>query len=89
MDGSARSRSEDGGSNILENERKNGSWIWVVGRVRKMMYADDLAIIAESKQEIQEVMESWKRVFKKHGLRIGLGKTDLMWVGHHGWMHAN
>ena len=54
MDGSARSRSEDGRSNILENERKSGGWIWVVGRVRKMMYADDLAIIAESKQEYRK-----------------------------------
>ena len=26
----------------------------------KMMYADDLAIIAESKQELQEVLEEWK-----------------------------
>ena len=28
--------------------------------LRKMMYADDLAIIAESKQDLQEVLEEWK-----------------------------
>ena len=50
--------------------------------LRKMMYADDLAIIAESKQEIQEVLEEWKEVFKKHGLRMKLEKTEVMWVGH-------
>ena len=50
--------------------------------LRKMMYADDLAIIAESKQDLQEVLEEWKGVFKKHGLRMSLEKTEVMWVGH-------
>ena len=27
--------------------------------LRKMMYADDLAIIAESKQDLQEVLDEW------------------------------
>ena len=35
---------------------------------RKMMYADDLAITAESKPELQDVLEEWKGVFKTHGL---------------------
>ena len=48
----------------------------------KMMFADDLAIIAESKQELQDVLEEWKGVFKKHGLRMTQEKTELMWVGH-------
>ena len=46
------------------------------------MYADDLAIIAESKQDLQEVLEKWKGVFEKHGLRMSLEKTEVMWVGH-------
>ena len=46
------------------------------------MYADNLAIIAESKQELQEVLEEWKGVFKKNGLRMGLEKIEVMWVGH-------
>ena len=28
--------------------------------VRKVMYSDDLAMIADSKQELQEVLEEWK-----------------------------
>ena len=44
--------------------------------LRKMMYADDLAIIAESKQELQKVLEEWKGVFD--GLRISLEKTEVM-----------
>ena len=50
--------------------------------LRKMMYVDNQAIIAESKQELQEVLEEWKGVFKKHGLRMSLKKTEVMWIGH-------
>ena len=50
--------------------------------LRKMMYADELVIIAESKQDLQEVLEEWKGVFEKHGLRMSLEKTEVMWVGH-------
>ena len=46
------------------------------------MYADDLAIIAESKLDLQEVLEECKGVFEKHGLRMSLEKTEVMWVGH-------
>ena len=49
--------------------------------LRKMMYADDLAIIAEIKQELQEVLDEWKGVFERHGLRLSLEKTEVMWVG--------
>ena len=31
------------------------------------MYANDLAMIADKKQELQEVLEEWKGVFKKEG----------------------
>ena len=48
----------------------------------KVMYADDLAIIAKSKQELQEVLEEWKGVFEKQGLRMNVEKTEIMWVGH-------
>ena len=48
----------------------------------KMMYAGDLTIIAESKPELQEVLEEWNRVFKKHGLIMSQKKTEMMWVGH-------
>ena len=35
--------------------------------LRKGMYANDLAMIADKKQELQEVLEQWKGMFKKHG----------------------
>ena len=45
------------------------------------MYAEYLVIIAEGKQELQEVLDDWKGVFKKHEMRMSLEKTEVMWVG--------
>ena len=28
------------------------------------------------------MLEEWKGVFEKHGLRLRLEKTEVMWVGH-------
>ena len=32
----------------------------------KIMYADDLALVAENKQELQEAQEEWNDVFNSH-----------------------
>ena len=48
--------------------------------LRKEMYANDLAMIADKKQELQEVLEEWKGVFKKHGPIMSWEKTEVMWV---------
>ena len=48
--------------------------------LRKGMYANDLAIIAHQKKKLQEVMEEWKGVFKKHGPIMSREKTEEMWV---------
>ena len=45
---------------------------------RKMMYTDDLTIIAESKQGLQDAQDEWKKMVQKHGMRMSLEKT---WVG--------
>ena len=50
--------------------------------LRKGMYANDLAMIADKKQELQEVLEEWKRVFKKHGPIMSREKTEEIWVWH-------
>ena len=46
---------------------------------RKLLYADDLAIVAEDK-ELNESLEEWKEAFKHHGLRVNLEKTKGMWT---------
>ena len=48
--------------------------------LRKFLYADDLAVVMESKQELQEVLTEWKELFEWHGLRMSLGKTEVLSV---------
>ena len=49
---------------------------------RKLLYADDLAIVAEDKEELNESLE-WKEAFKQHGLRVNLEKTEVLSIGAH------
>ena len=37
--------------------------------MKKIMYADDLVIVAEHREELQGALEEWNEMFKKHGLR--------------------
>ena len=56
--------------------------------LKQMMYANDLSKIAESKQELQEVLEEWKGVFEKHGLREpGEDRNDVGWTPERGVEH--
>ena len=50
---------------------------------RKLQYADDLAILAEDKEELNESLEEWKETFKQHGLRVNLEKTEVLSIGAH------
>ena len=45
------------------------------------MYADDLVIVAEHREEWQGVLEEWNDMFMKHGLKMNIEKTEVMWVG--------
>ena len=49
----------------------------------KLLYADDLAIVAEDKEELNESLEEWKEAFKQHGLRVNLEKTKVLSKGAH------
>ena len=39
-----------------------------------LIYADDVA-------DLQERLVKWKEIFGKHGLRVSLEKTEVLWVG--------
>ena len=45
--------------------------------LRKLLYADDLAVVMDSKQKMQEVLVEWKDLFVGHGLRMSLDKTEV------------
>ena len=49
--------------------------------IGKLLYADDLAVVADVKADLQEQLIEWKDIFSKHGLRASLEKTKIMWVG--------
>ena len=36
--------------------------------LRKIMYAGDLVIVAEHREELQGALEEWNEMFQKHGL---------------------
>ena len=47
--------------------------------VRKLLYADDLAVVADSEADLQERLVDWKEIFGKHGFRVIL--EEVLWVG--------
>ena len=49
--------------------------------LRKLLYADDLAVVADSEANLQERLVDWKEIFGKHGQKISLEKTEVLWVG--------
>ena len=46
--------------------------------LRKIMYADDRAILGECWKQRHGALEDWKELFKKHGLKTNLYKTEVM-----------
>ena len=49
--------------------------------LRKFLYTDDLTVVADSEADLQELLVDWKEIFGKHGLRVSLEKTEVLWVG--------
>ena len=42
--------------------------VYMIDTSRKLLSADDLAIVAEDKGGLNESLEEWKEAFKQHGL---------------------
>ena len=40
--------------------------------MKKLLYADDLALVANGKQELQELLEEWNGLFTRNGLKMYL-----------------
>ena len=51
------------------------------GSTRRMLYADNLAVVVESGWEMQEVLGEWKEVFEDHGLKMSMENTEVLWDG--------
>ena len=50
--------------------------------LKKLLYADDLELVANGKQELQETLEEWNGLFTRHGLNINVEKTEVLHIGH-------
>ena len=49
--------------------------------MKKLLYADDLALVANGKHELQETLEDWNGIFTRHGLKINVEKTEVLHIG--------
>ena len=52
--------------------------------MKYLLYADDLALVANGKQELQESLQEWNGLFTRHGLNINPEKTEVLGIGHQG-----
>ena len=46
--------------------------------LKELLYADDLVLVANGKQELQETLEEWNGLFTRHGLKINVEKTEVL-----------
>ena len=49
--------------------------------LKKILYADDLAVVVDNKEDLQKALQKWNNTFRKHGLQMNLEKTEAMWIG--------
>ena len=50
--------------------------------MEKLLYADDLALVTNGKQELQEILEEWNGLFTRHMLKVNLEKTEVIHISH-------
>ena len=48
---------------------------------KKILNGDDLAVVADNKEDLQKTLQTWSNTFRKQGLRMNLEKTEVMWIG--------
>ena len=58
---------------ILENARE--------GLMNKILYADDLALMSKSMENLKKKFLKWKKAFESKGLRLNIKKTKVMVSG--------
>nr|CDJ81728.1 RNA-directed DNA polymerase (reverse transcriptase) domain containing protein [Haemonchus contortus] len=48
------------------------------GSLKTILYADDIALIAESKEELQDKLQKWQKVLAENGLRLNVKETKFL-----------
>ena len=49
-----------------------------IGLPWELLYADDLVLIAETEEELLDMLKRWKEGMELKGLRVNIGKTKVM-----------
>ena len=49
--------------------------------MKKLLYADGLALVANGKQELKEILEVWNGLFTRNGLKLNQKKTEVLHIG--------
>ena len=52
-----------------------------VALLRELLYADDLAVIAETEEELIKRLNEWKDNVERKGMRVNMNKTKVMISG--------
>ena len=52
-----------------------------VGGLWELLYADDLALTAETQGEVELMFGEWRRAVERRGLKVNLKKTKMMVTG--------
>ena len=58
---------------LTKDARKEAPW--------DMMFADDVVLCREDKEELEVSLERWKKVFEERGLRVSRKKTEYLQAG--------
>ena len=58
---------------------------WLTDEVRQespwnMMFADDIVICSESKEQVERSLERWRYVRERRGMKVSKSKTEYMCV---------
>ena len=49
--------------------------------MKQILHTDDLALMGEFKEELRENFDEWREAFESKGMRVNLGKTNLLGSG--------
>ena len=50
-------------------------------RLPGLLYADDSVLCGESEEDLREIMEGFIEVFRRRGLKVNAGKSNVMSLG--------
>ena len=58
---------------LAKDVRKDAPW--------DMMFADDVVLSREDREELEASLERWRKVFEERGLKVSRQKTEYVQAG--------